>query len=47
MESELIKALNRIAAALESQADAILVLAQATAGEIDPEETGHASLGDR
>lgn len=47
MEAELIEALNRIAAALEAQAEATVLLARATAGEFEDEEaSGHASLGD-
>lgn len=38
MEAELMAALNRIAAALESQAEAINLLARATAGEFDEAE---------
>lgn len=40
MEAELIKAMNRIAAALEAQAEATVLLARATAGEFDDEDSG-------
>lgn len=48
-ETQVIKALNRIAKALESQAEAIELLARATAGEFDAgdEERLPRSLGER
>lgn len=47
MESEFIQALNRIADAIERNAEATYLLAQATAGEADQEEEqGHTSLSD-
>lgn len=49
MEQEIIKVLTRIAKALESQAEAIELLARATAGEFDAgdEERLPRSLGER
>lgn len=50
MERELIEALNRIAEAIQANADATVLLARATAGEFDeqePEGLGVRSLSDR
>ena len=47
MEAELIKALNRMAAAMEALAEAIAMQARADAGEDDDTFGGFTSLGDR
>ena len=48
MDQEVLAVLRRIAKALEAQAEAIELLARATAGEFDPEDgPAPRSLGER
>lgn len=47
MEAELIKALNRMAAAMEALAEAIAMRTRYEAGEDDDASSGFSSLGDR